>query len=111
MMIRPTQKINVLGTASARWVKPTKASSLKAYETCTWSGRSFSARRGELGINERFTVESIIGSTFTGRILETTKFGDYDAVIPEVEGKAHITGRNEWFLDPTDSLRDGFILR
>jgi trans-L-3-hydroxyproline dehydratase len=67
--------------------------------------------RGEIGLDEPFTVESIIGSTFTGRILRTTKFGDYDAVVPEVEGTAHITGRNEWLIDPADPLRDGFILR
>jgi trans-L-3-hydroxyproline dehydratase len=64
-----------------------------------------------IGLDEPFTVESIIGSTFTGRILRTTKFGDYDAVVPEVEGTAHITGRNEWLIDPADPLRDGFILR
>lgn len=67
--------------------------------------------RGELGIDEPFTVESIVDSLFTGRILSTTTFGDYPAVIPEVEGSAHIVGRNEWFIDPTDPLRDGFILR
>jgi trans-L-3-hydroxyproline dehydratase len=67
--------------------------------------------RGEIGVDEPFTVESIIGSRFTGRVLRTTKFGDFDAVIPEVEGSAHITGRNEWLLDPNDPLRDGFILR
>jgi trans-L-3-hydroxyproline dehydratase len=68
-------------------------------------------QRGEIGVDERFTVESIIGSTFTGRVLRTTTFGEYEAVVPEVEGTAHITGRNEWLIDPDDALRDGFILR
>ena len=35
----------------------------------------------------------------------------WDPVTPEVEGSAHIVGRNEWLIDPTDPLRDGFILR
>jgi proline racemase len=67
--------------------------------------------RGEIRIGEPMVVESIIGSRFTGRIVETATFGPYPAIIPEVEGTAHITGRNEFVIDPTDSLRDGFILR
>ncbi len=67
--------------------------------------------RGELQINEPFIVESILGTSFTGEIVQTTKFGQYEAVIPKVTGAAHITGRNEWLIDPEDPLRDGFILR
>jgi len=67
--------------------------------------------RGEIGVGEPMVVESIIGSRFTGRIVETTVFGPYPAIIPEVEGTAHITGRHEFWIDPGDPLRDGFILR
>jgi proline racemase len=67
--------------------------------------------RGEIGVGEPMVVESIIGSRFTGRIVETTAFGPYPALIPEVEGTAHITGRHEFLIDPADPLRDGFILR
>jgi proline racemase len=67
--------------------------------------------RGEIGVNEPLVVESIIGSHFTGRIVETTTFGPYPAIIPEVEGTAHITGRHEFLIDPADPLRHGFILR
>jgi trans-L-3-hydroxyproline dehydratase len=67
--------------------------------------------RGEIGIGEPFTVESILGSTFTGEVVETTRFGDYDAVIPRISGTSRITGRNEILLDPEDPLRNGFILR
>lgn len=67
--------------------------------------------RGEIGLNEPIVIESIIGTRFTGRIIETTTFGPYPAIIPEVEGTAHITGRHEFLIDPADPLRDGFILR
>ena len=67
--------------------------------------------RGDVGIGEPIVVESIIGSRFSGRVIETTTFGTYPAIIPEVEGSAHITGRQELLIDPTDPLRDGFILR
>jgi trans-L-3-hydroxyproline dehydratase len=67
--------------------------------------------RAEVGLDEPIVVESILGTTFTGRIVETTRFGPYPAVIPEVEGTAHITGRHEFLIDPGDPLKDGFILR
>jgi trans-L-3-hydroxyproline dehydratase len=67
--------------------------------------------RGEIKVGEPIKIESLIGSHFTGRVVEETSFGGYAAIIPEVEGTAHITGRNEFFIDPTDSLRHGFLLR
>jgi trans-L-3-hydroxyproline dehydratase len=67
--------------------------------------------RGEIAIGQEITVESIIGSRFTGRITGTTSFGPHDAILPEIGGTAHITGRHEFMIDPADPLRDGFILR
>jgi proline racemase len=67
--------------------------------------------RGEVAVGQPIVVESIIGSRFTGRIVETTTFGPYDAIIPEVEGTAHITGQHEFLIDPVDPLGQGFILR
>jgi trans-L-3-hydroxyproline dehydratase len=67
--------------------------------------------RGELALGEEFTVESILGTTFTGRVEKTARFGPHDAVIPRVSGTSHITGRNEILVDPHDPLRDGFFLR
>lgn len=67
--------------------------------------------RGRLRLGEPFTIESIIGTLFTGRALRETTFGPHAAIVPEVEGSARITGRGELWLDPTDPLREGFILR
>ncbi len=67
--------------------------------------------RGEIGLNEPLVIESIIGSRFTGSVVKTTTFGPHPAVIPQVEGTAHITGRHEFLIDPDDPLRHGFILR
>jgi trans-L-3-hydroxyproline dehydratase len=67
--------------------------------------------RGEIGLNQPLIIESIIGSRFAGRVVETTTFGPYPAIIPEVEGTAHITGRHEFLIDPADPLRNGFMLR
>ncbi|RKY82123.1 proline racemase [candidate division KSB1 bacterium] len=67
--------------------------------------------RGEIGINKPMVIESILGTRFTGRVHSETSFGPYKAVIPEVEGTAFITGKNEFVIDPEDSLKHGFILR
>jgi proline racemase len=67
--------------------------------------------KGELQLNEGITIESIVGSLMTVKAVEVTKFGPYDAVIPEVSGTASITGRNEFYFDPEDPFREGFILR
>jgi trans-L-3-hydroxyproline dehydratase len=67
--------------------------------------------RDEVKIGQPYVIESIIGSKFTGRVVKPVKFGDYDAIIPEVEGRAFITGRHEFLLDPADPLATGFILR
>lgn len=67
--------------------------------------------RGELATGEDTVIESLLGTTFTARVAEMTTFGSYDAVIPEVEGRAWITGQNTFMLDPADPLVHGFILR
>jgi trans-L-3-hydroxyproline dehydratase len=67
--------------------------------------------KGELELNERVTIESILGSTMSVRVVEATRFGPYDAVVPEVTGTASITGRNEFYFDPEDPFRAGFIFR
>jgi len=66
---------------------------------------------GELRLNERITIESILGSTMSVKVADVAKFGPYDAIIPEVSGTAFITGRHEFHFDPSDSFRTGFIFR
>jgi trans-L-3-hydroxyproline dehydratase len=67
--------------------------------------------KGEIDIAQSITIESIIGTTFTGKVVETVPYGPYTAVIPEVSGSASIVGLCEWLIDPQDPLRHGFILR
>jgi len=67
--------------------------------------------RGELAVGEEIVVSSLIGSRFSGRVVEDVEFGPHRAVIPEVAGRAHITGRHEFILDPADELAHGFLLR
>jgi trans-L-3-hydroxyproline dehydratase len=67
--------------------------------------------RGGLDPGEPFVVESIVGSRFVGRVAERTTRGGYDAVVPEVEGRASVVGRSEFVVDPDDPFGEGFFLR
>ncbi len=67
--------------------------------------------KGELNQNENITIESILGTTMDVQVVETTEYGPHKAVIPEVTGTAFITGQNEFYFDPNDPLKNGFILR
>lgn len=64
--------------------------------------------RGKLQPGEPFIHESIIGSTFLGRISGTCKEGDREAIIPSITGWARITGYHTIFLDPEDPYAYGF---
>ena len=67
--------------------------------------------KGELRINDRITIESILGSTMSVEVVELTTFGEYEAVVPEVSGTASIIARNEFYFDPEDPYASGFFLR
>ncbi len=67
--------------------------------------------RGEIDLNQPFTVESILGTCFRGEAIEEIQYGPYRAVIPKITGSAHICGLNTLLIDPEDSLKHGFILR
>jgi trans-L-3-hydroxyproline dehydratase len=67
--------------------------------------------RNQSKVNEPFIVESILGSTFTGKVIKETTFGPHKAVVPEISGSAYITGKQEFFINPDDPLNSGFIFR
>jgi proline racemase len=64
----------------------------------------------ELALNQEFIYESIIGTLFKGVLVDTTKVGEFEAVIPEITGSAYITGFNQFVIDPNDPLKFGFLL-
>lgn len=68
-------------------------------------------QKGDLQQGEKMAIESIIGTSFVGSVHQTKPYGSFDAVIPQVEGTAHIVGQNEFLIDPKDPLKSGFILR
>jgi proline racemase len=66
--------------------------------------------RGELAIGEAFVNESVIGTRFTGRLVAETRVGGLPAVVPEVTGRAWVTGMGQYLLDAEDPFPAGFAL-
>ncbi len=66
--------------------------------------------RGLLGIGEPFVHEGILGTVFTGRLVEETTVGPYRAVVPEITGTAWITGFASYVVDPDDPFPDGYTV-
>ncbi len=66
--------------------------------------------KGELGLNQDFCHEGILGTIFTGRLLEETQVGPYRAVVPTLSGQAWITGMSSYMLDPDDPFPEGFTV-
>ena len=57
-----------------------------------------------------YIMESILGTTFTGKIVDRLDYHGSPAIIPEVSGQAFVTGKHEFVIDPDDTLRYGFLL-
>ena len=80
------------------------------------TGTALSARmavlhaRGQMGTQDHLTAESLIGSTFGGRILGVTMVGDTPAILPEISGRGWITGIHQHMLDPSDPWPEGYRL-
>lgn len=66
--------------------------------------------RGELKVGDAFRHEGILGTVFTGRVLEETTVEEYRAIVPSITGQAWITGFASYVVDPTDPFPDGFTV-
>ncbi len=66
--------------------------------------------KGELALNEEFITESIVGGTFTGKVVGETRVGRFPAIIPSIRGSAYITGIQQFVLDPRDPFPRGLYV-
>ncbi|MDC0658728.1 proline racemase family protein [Leisingera sp. SS27] len=80
------------------------------------TGTAVSARmalmlaKGQMTPDQTFEAVSIIGSRFTGRIVEQTTVGTRPAIVPELSGRGWITGIHQHMLDPEDPWPGGYRL-
>lgn len=107
------RNVVTVSTGELDWERPSTWTGVIDRSPC---GTGTSARmatlwaRGRLGLGEDFRHEGILGTVFTGRLVEETRVGPYQAVVPEISGQAWITGFNTLIVDPTDPFPDGFTV-
>jgi proline racemase len=66
--------------------------------------------RGELELGAPWVHESVIGTRFTGRLVAEAEVAGTPAVVPEITGRAWVTGMGQYLLDPEDPFPAGFAL-
>jgi proline racemase len=66
--------------------------------------------RGQLPLQRPFRHEGVLGTVFTGTLVERATVGPYEAVVPELAGTAWITGFAQYALDPEDPFPEGFTV-
>jgi proline racemase len=69
------------------------------------------AEEGRLPAGTTLQHDSIIGTTFTGSVLDTVDVDGRRAVLPQVTGMAYRTAEHVFLIDPRDPLVPGFVLR
>ena len=68
------------------------------------------AAKGLMGEGDVISTRSIIDGEFTGRIAGLTDLNGTPAIIPEISGRAWITGTHQHMLDPDDPWPGGYRL-
>jgi proline racemase len=103
----------VVSTGELSWDRPetwTGAIDRSPCGTGTCAAMACLHARGRLGLHEDFVHEGILGTLFTGRLVEETRVGDRPAVVPTLTGQAWITGFAQYVLDESDPFPEGFTV-
>jgi proline racemase len=103
----------VISTGAFDWDRPdtwTGALDRSACGTGTSARMATLHARGKLALGQPFRHEGILGTVFTGCLLEETRVGAKPAVIPTVTGRAWISGISQYVVDAEDPFPEGFTV-
>ena len=103
----------VVSTGTLDWQRPstwTGAIDRSPCGTGTCAKMATLHARGQLPLQQPFRHEGVLGTVFTGTLLEETTVGPYRAVVPQLSGSAWITGFAQYVVDPTDPFPEGFTV-
>ena len=64
--------------------------------------------RGELAVGERFLHRSILETEFECRMHDLAQTGAIDGIIPQISGRAWLTGVSHYGVDPDDPFPNGY---
>ena len=107
------RNVVTVSTGKLDWSKPstwTGAIDRSPCGTGTCARMAVLHAKGQLGLAEDFRHEGILGTVFTGRLVEETTVGGRTAVVPTLSGTAWITGFAQYVVDPTDPFPEGFTV-
>jgi proline racemase len=102
-----------VSTGKLDWAKPSTWTGVLDRSPCgtgTCARMATLHARGLLGLGQDFRHESVLGTLFTGRLLEESQIGPYRAVVPSITGTAWITGFAQYVSDPTDPFPNGWTV-
>ena len=100
---------NTLSTQHAVAVRPGKIDRSPT-GTAVSARMAILSARDEMGPDDQLIATSVIGSTFTGKIRKRIKLEATDAILPEIAGRAWITGTHQHTLAPDDPWPEGYRL-
>lgn len=103
----------VISTGSFDWDDPSTWTGVLDRSACgtgTCARMAIMHAKGQLPLGQDFVHESILGTTFTGHLIEETTVGSYAAVVPTITGQAWIYGLSTWLVDPSDPFPEGFVV-
>jgi proline racemase len=103
----------VVSTGKLDWSRPSSWTGALDRSPCgTGTSAKMAAMyaKGQLKLNQDFVHEGILGTTFTGCLVEETQVGPYRAVVPTISGQAWITGFAQYVLDAEDPFPNGFTV-
>src|SRR5215470_2635779 len=103
----------VVSTGKLDWERPSSWTGALDRSPCgtgTCAKMAALHAKGQLALQQDFVHEGILGTIFTGRLVEETQVGSYRAVVPTLSGQAWITGFAQYVVDPDDPFPDGFTV-
>jgi proline racemase len=103
----------VVSTGTLDWSRPESWTGVLDRSPCgtgTCAKMAALHAKGKLPLHQDFVHEGILGTTFTGRLIEETRVGRYAAVEPTLSGQAWITGFAQYVVDPEDPFPNGFTV-
>jgi len=103
----------VVSTGTLDWSRPSSWTGALDRSPCgtgTCAKMAALHAKGQLALGADFVHEGILGTVFTGRLVEETRVGPYPAVVPTLSGQAWITGFAQYVVDPDDPFPNGFTV-
>jgi proline racemase len=103
----------IVSTGRLDWQRPASWTGILDRSPCgtgTCAKMAALHAKGLLPLHQDFVHEGILGTIFTGRLVEETRVGPHTAVIPTISGRAWITGMAQYVLERDDPFPTGYTV-